>query len=136
MNDTMSPEGFVPLALVFREYPSVRAFRESYQEKMTLYNRSKLATEDRNAISKIMANLRVNRALQHSVPISADKTFSPGDQVLGWRKKQVNNLISEWKGPYSVELQDHEKRFVYIRETPEEKVLAFSLAQVKRYLPS
>eukprot|EP00171_Calliarthron_tuberculosum_P016731 IDg16731t1 len=48
-----------------------------------------------SAMAQIMAKLRINMALQHSVPVVADSFFSSGDQVMVWRNKQVNNCIAQ-----------------------------------------
>ncbi len=40
--------------------------------------------------------MRVSRALKHAVPSARDRLYQPGDQVLVWRERQVNNRIGEW----------------------------------------
>lgn len=134
MNDTLGPEGFVPSALVFGEYPSTQTFEEPKDEKPTLVDRAKLARLIRGEMEKKMATLRVQRALRHKVPPAADVVHEIGDQVLVYREKQVNNRIGEWLGPFQVKGVDQERKLVYVQDTEEGEPNAFGFAQVKKYL--
>lgn len=40
-----------------------------------------------------MSKMRINHAIKHSVPTSADFYYQHGDKVLVWRENIVNNLI-------------------------------------------
>ncbi len=55
---------------------------------------------------KHMAKMRVRRALKHEVPSSSDRLYQPGDQVLVWMERHVNNRIGEWVGHFLVEFAD------------------------------
>lgn len=79
MNDTIGPEGYVSSALVFGEYPRIFTKSEIPTPRDTALSRAKMVNIARDEVSKIMARLRVDRALKHSVPPSSDKPFKPGD---------------------------------------------------------
>ena len=74
-----------------------------------------------------MAKARVNRALKHSTPDAADVMYTPGDMVLVWREKIVNNRIGEWMGPYKVEGFDPSSKIVHIREKAGAPVKTFNV---------
>ena len=79
-----------------------------------------------------MAKLRVNRALRHQVPTAANAMFDPGDKVLVWREKIVNNRIGEWMGPYIVDKFDQDKKLVFVRYN-DDTAKQFGLTQIRRY---
>lgn len=82
MNDTLIPKGYVPSALVFVEYPRVFLKSEVPTERDTVQSRAKMLHTAWAEVAKIMAELRVKRALRHSVPVSVNATYEPGDLVL------------------------------------------------------
>jgi len=134
MNDTLGPEGFVPSALVFGEYPHVFTKSEVPHPRATAADRAEMVNAAREEVGKIMAKLRVNRALRHSVPIAADKPYEPGDSVLVWREKQVNHRIGEWLGPFIVHSFDADRKLVYIQDSKIGAPRPFNVVQVKRYI--
>lgn len=87
VNDTLGPEGLVPSALVFGEYPSLRTISEPLQESSNLSNRAEVAMAARSEMSKIMAKKRVDHGLHHNLPGAADHTISSGDNVIVWRQR-------------------------------------------------
>ena len=82
MNDTLGPEGLVPSALVIREFPPVFTNSEAPAARLTLRERASVAQSARKEMGKIMAEMRVRRALHHRTPSAADRFYQPGDQVL------------------------------------------------------
>eukprot|EP00171_Calliarthron_tuberculosum_P023746 IDg23746t1 len=92
-----------------------------------------MATSARKEMSKHMGSLRISRALRHAIPASADTSYEPGDQVLVWREKQVNNRIGEWLGPFIVHSFEPEKKLVLIQDTANGSPRPFNVTQVRKY---
>ena len=134
INDTLGPEGIVPLALVFGEYPSILSFIGANLPRPTLAESVSAAQDARKIMSKHMAQVRVKRALKHRTPKAADCTFSPGDKVLVWMESQINNRIGLYKGPFTVLSFDPESKIVLVEEDPGKIPKRYSVAQVKPYL--
>lgn len=81
-----------------------------------------------------MARLRVHRALRHQVPRSADALFQPGDKVLVWRERIVNNRIGECVGPHEVVTVDCSAKMVHVKYSREGLPRPYNFAQVKPYM--
>ena len=134
MNDSLGPEGLVPSALVFGEFPRVRTPSEPTSERPTLSQRSQIAQQARREMNRIMAEQRLKRALHHSVPPASDRSYEPGDKVLVWRKKQIAQRMGEWLGPFKVVSTDYAKKLIYIRDADVDPARPFKVTQVKPYL--
>ena len=134
MNDTLGPEGLVPSALVFGEFPQVVMRSETAHPRATLESRAAVATAARQEMEEQMAKLRVKRALHHATPNAVHQTYQPGDQVLVWREKQVESRIGEWIGPLTVVAVDFEQKQVFVQDVKIGAARPFNIAQVKRYL--
>eukprot|EP00171_Calliarthron_tuberculosum_P023888 IDg23888t1 len=76
MNDTLGPEGLVPSALVFVEFPKFLTRSEAPNPRITLSDRSKVARAALYEMQGHIAKMRVNLALNHSVPNDADCSMS------------------------------------------------------------
>ncbi len=135
MNGTLGPEGLVPSALVLAEFSKIFTRYETPRARFALANRPKIPRAARTEMQKHMAKMRVIRALKHPVPSAIDRIYEPGDQVLIWRERQVNNRIFECIGPFSVEFADESKQLVYVRATKIGNARPFNVAQVKLYYP-
>lgn len=133
MNNTLGPEGLVPVALVFGEYPSTRVLGEPPAQRLSLESRAKLAEAARNEMQYQMAKLRINRALRHQSPAAAHIAFEPGQNVLVWRENIIANRIGEWKGPYAVSTIDRQRKLIYVRDCHIGPARPFGIAQVKPY---
>ena len=133
MNNTLGPEGLVPTALVFGEYPPVHTKSETPNPRGVLASRAEISNTARQEMEKIMAEIRVKRALQHATPYSANNVYSPGDQVLLWREKQFDIRIGEWMGPFNVVAVDEEKAQVFVQDIRIGQARQFNIVQVKRY---
>ena len=129
MNDTLGPDGIVPSALVFGEFPSLRTFEGPRENRPTLVERARIATQARKIMAQEIAKSKLQRALKHNAPDAADRVFEPGQLVLVWREKIVNNRIGEWLGPYQVISMDHHTKIVLVDCDGESK--RFSATQVK-----
>ena len=68
-----------------------------------------------------IANSKIQRALRHNTPDAADRVFEPGQLVLVWREKVINNRIGEWLGPHQVVSMDHESKIVLVDVNGEAK---------------
>lgn len=104
VNDTLGPEGLVPSALVFGEFPQVGTRSEVREEMPSLKKRATLADLARREMGERMAELRLKRALHHAVPPACDRSYQPGDKVLVWREKLIADRIGEWLGPLMLNL--------------------------------
>lgn len=109
MNDTLGLEGLVPSALVFGEYPQVHTRSEVPKVRVTHEERAALATTARKEMEKHMAQLGIKCALRHAKPPASMRFYQPGDKVLVWKEKQVQNRIGEWLGPFLVVSCDEPK---------------------------
>ena len=136
MNDSLGPEGLVPSALVFGEYPSVHTKSEVPSPRAALISRAEVANAARKEMEQIMARMRVQRALKHATPISADRAFEVGSEVLVWRENTVDNRIGEFVGPFKVLGTDYERRLVYVQDCKIGPARPFNIAQVKTYRTS
>ena len=130
INDTLGPEGFVPSRLVFGELPSLRAFGGSVIPRASLAERALAAQESRRIMAKHLAQFRVKLALHHQTPRVTDITYQPGDKVLVWREKLVENRIGEWIGPYIVCSYGAAARIVLTQEKPDARYERFNVTQV------
>ena len=72
MNYKLGPEGHVPSALVFGEYPKIYTLSETPKTRPNLAARAEIALTARRAVEKHMSDLRVKRAMKHAVPSAAD----------------------------------------------------------------
>ena len=133
MNDTLAPEGLVPTALVLGEYPPVHTKTETLTQRAVLATRAEISNAARQEMEKIMAELRVKRALNHATPSSANILYSPGDDVQLWREKQFDSRIGEWVGPFTVVAVDDLKKLVFVQDVRIGQARPFTIAQVKRY---
>ena len=95
MNDTLGPEGLFPSSIVFEEVPTVYTASETPQPRDNLRERAKMGHAARTEIQRIMAKMRVVRGLRNSVPLTENRTYDPGDQVLVRLEKIVNHRIGE-----------------------------------------
>lgn len=89
---------------------------------------------DENWKHKNGSQLRLKRALHHAVQPASDRAYQPGDRVLVWREKQVNNRIGEWLGPLTVVSYQLEKKLVFVKDTENGPPRPFNLTMVKQYL--
>ena len=132
MNDTVGPEGFVPSALVFGEFPRVHTASSSATSRPSLSSRAKVANTARSEMEHHMASLRLQRALRHTVPPAADHSYRPGDKVLVWREKHYGKH-GEWIGPFPVFGTDEAKKLVFVQDIPVGPSRPYNFAQVKLY---
>ena len=107
---------------------------ESPAQRATLQDRASVAQSARKEMDKIMAEMRVRRALHHRVPSATDRFYQPGDKVLVWREKLVNHRIGEWLGPFTVMSTDEVRKLVYVQDAKIGAARPFNVVQVKRYL--
>ena len=71
MNDTLGPEGLVPSAFVFGEFPKVFTPAEEPHPRATVESRAAIASRARREMEQHMAKLRIRRALHHAIPSAA-----------------------------------------------------------------
>ena len=76
-NDALGPEGLVPSAFVFGEFPPVHTKSETPKDLPSLGLRFEIANAAGKEMSEHMSRLRINRALKHNVAT----TFQPGAKV-------------------------------------------------------
>ena len=126
MNDTLGPEGTVPSALVFGEFPRLRSFEGPIVPRPALAERAEAAQEARPYMAKHLAQVRVKQA--------TDRTYQPGDKVLVWREKLVENQIGEWIGPYTVTNYDAQAKIVLVQKDENSHHERYNLVQVKPFL--
>ena len=69
-------------------------------------------------MSKRLAKVKVKRAKRHHTPSATDHVYQPGDQVLVWMEKQINNRIGTYRSPFTVLNFDADSKLVLIEEEP------------------
>ena len=117
INNTLGPEGLVPSALIFGEFPQLNIFGEPMDPKSTFETRSRIAIQARKEMEQHMARMKLQRALRHQVPSAADTIFEHGQKVLVWCEMIIANRIGEWVGPLTVVQVDQERKLVYVQES-------------------
>ena len=85
-------------------------------------------------MSKHLARVKVKRAQHHRTPKSTDHVYYPGDRVLVWMERQINNRIGFYRGPFTVLSYDSNSKIVLIEEEPGKAPKRYSTAQVKPYV--
>ena len=81
INDTFGPEGVVPSALVFGEFPSLCSYLGANIPRATLAERAVIAQKARRLMSRHLAGANVNTALKRKTPNATDQVYQPGDLV-------------------------------------------------------
>ena len=133
-NDTLGPEGIVPSALVFREFPSLRSFQGPVIPRPSPAERASAAQNARRLMAKYLAQSSVKRAMHHQTPQAADRTYQPGDEVLIWRENIDENRIGQCLGPYKVISFDASARIVLVQKEINYPYERYSIMQVKPFL--
>ena len=77
---------------------------------------------------------QVKRALKGETASATHQTYQPGDQVLIWCEKLVENRIGEWIGPFTVVTYDATARIVLVQEKPGSAHQRLNASQVKPFI--
>lgn len=123
MNGTHGLEGFVPSALVFGKFPSLRTFTGPQVPQPTLAERG-LAVQE-------VAQLRVKGAFSFQNRPTTDRIYQPGDKVLIRREPLVENLIGEWVDPYTVISFEETSRIILMQQDPDSETERYHITPVK-----
>ena len=134
MNDTLGPEGHVPSSLVIGEFPTLRTFEGPLVPKPTLAECVEAAQEARRYMAKHLAQVRIKGALNHHTPPATKCNYQPGDKLLIWREKQVENRIGQWVGPYVVVSTDGVSRIVFVQMNPNAPFERYDITQVRHFV--
>ena len=135
MNDTLGSEGLVPSALEFGEYPKVYTLSETPLTRPMIVVLAEVLITARKEMQKHMAQSRLSRELNHSVPAAADNSYNPGGKVLVWRGNVVEDRICEWVGPFNVLGIEARKKIVYVKDVNICNARPFNVVQVNLYIP-
>ena len=84
--------------------------------------------------SKNFAQAKFTRALHHNVPPATVRTYQPGDKLLVWREKIVENRTGEWLGPYTVIIIHHKTKIAFVQNKPESLYERYNTTQVEPFL--
>ena len=112
----------------------MRTFEGLVIPRPTLAERAEVSLEARRYMARHFAQKKIQRALRHNTPPATDRDYTPGDQVLVWREKKVENRIGEWVGPYTVISYDSEAKIVMVQKSVEAKYERYSTSQVKPFM--
>ena len=132
MNDTLGPEGIVPSALAFGEFPSIRTFYGPPDIRPTLTERAEIAHNARKMMASELARTKVRRALNHDVPKSDGVVHQPGNLVYVWCETPSGGKSGEWTEQFKVNTVNGLDRIVAIQDekgNPKQ----FNHIQVKPY---
>ena len=132
MNDTLGPEGLVPSALVFGEFPKIQGSKPT--PRATLLSCRAVAETAGKEMEKHIAKMKINRALNHMLPKAANISYQTGDNLLVWSEKVADSRIGEWLGPLSVYYFEPEKKLVLVQDDKCGSTKPFNIVQVKPYL--
>ena len=116
LSDTLGPEGLVPSALVFGEFPSPYTGSETPKSRLSLEARARAANSARREMEQEMAKVRIKRDLHYPVRSAARFTLCEGDVVLVLRKRVLSSRIGEFLGPFKAESIDYAWKLVFIRD--------------------
>ena len=115
-------------------FPSLRTFIGPIIPRPTLAERAHTAQAARRLMAKHLAQTRIHRALKHNTPSANVHVYQPGDEVLVWREKLVENRIGEWTGPYIVKSYDESSRIVLVQKSADSAHERYNITQVKPFL--
>ena len=68
-------------------------------------------------MSSHLASAKINTALKHKTPTAADHVYQPGDLLLIWREKQIENCKGKFIGPYTVIASDPIHKNILVRKS-------------------
>ena len=83
-------------------------------------------------MAESQSKLGLKRAIKHQSPKMQSYAYSPGDKVLVWREKIVNNLTGEFIGPFPV--LHHDKRPKIVSIHVDGAIKRYSTSQVRPFL--
>ena len=126
----LGPEGGVPSALVFSEFPWLRSFVGPIIPRASLAARALVAQAARRYMAHHLAQVRVKPALHFQTPQETDQTYQTGDKVHVWREKLVENRIGEWSGPYTLYSYDAAARIMLVQKDPESPYERYNITQI------
>jgi hypothetical protein len=122
MNDTIGEDLLVPSLLVFGinpRHPVMSTDLPTQKERMNV-----LATAN-SEMNSIIAESRIQTALQKAIPAASINTVDIGDEVLVYREK-----ADIWEGPYKISALDDKIETLSIKN----EAKRFSIHQVKKYI--
>ena len=90
-----------------------RSLDPKYPE-ILLPERAQAALTPRKVMAESQAKSKFKCAIKHQSPKMQNYTYSPGEKVLVWREKIVNNRIEEFIGPFTVLHPDERCKIVAI----------------------
>ena len=84
--------------------------------RATLAERAIACQEARKLMSKHLAQVKFKRAERHRTLRATDHVYQPGDLVLVWMEKQINNRVGTYRDPFAVLSFDADFKIVLIEE--------------------
>ena len=80
-----------------------------------------------------LASAKINTALKRRTPTAADLVYQPGDLILVWRKKQIENRKGKLVSPCIAITVDPTHKIILIRKADYGPLKRYITAQVKPY---
>ncbi len=99
-----------------------------------LVERAEIAQEALRHMDKSLAQSRIRRAPQHQTPPATDLIYNPGDKVLVWREKVVENRIGELVGPYILVSVDAQAKIVLVQKDADSKHGRYNIVRIRTFL--
>ena len=100
----------------------------------TLAERAEAAQEARRYVARHLATVRIKGALNHQTPLATKRNYQPGDKVLIWCEKQVENRIGQGIGPCIVVSINEVSRIVLVQLDPDSPYERYHITQVKHFI--
>ncbi|KAA8493217.1 Copia protein [Porphyridium purpureum] len=120
VNESMGPEGFVPVFLVFGVLP--RGMSEVELGSKSQYARMRAMRSARTEYESLVAKERLQRALSKNFP--TEILMHPGDKVRAYRFDKRH-----WTGPHVLRNVNYEENVAYVEENG--RLTKYSVAMVR-----
>lgn len=126
LNNTMGPDGLVPITLAFGIEPNT----DPGKIKATNRERSKTQEEARKEMMRIVTEQKLKRAMRSKTPSTFDEVYEPGELIWVYREGHIGKP-GTYTGPFEVVYT--EDKHVFIKDAQNEPPRPYSKTAVKRY---
>lgn len=126
MNDSIEENGLVPSLLNFGFIPRFPVTSSSLPSRR---DRMEVLSEANKEMSKIVAERRIQAALERKIPLASERIYYPEDKIIIFREES-----KEWKGPYRVLDFDFKRKVLTVVNTHSKNTERYIGQQVQPYI--